>query len=177
METFLETNSQLHLLGYTLEPFQKDDEADFYAIYREVVDSASQFPYECNSLQEFHRQFFSGNSQVFVCKSLESQKVIGGFYLRANYTGRCKHIANAAYMINKSYRGKGVGTLLIKASMALARELEFQAMQFNMVLSENKLAIKLYQKLGFSIVGTIPQAILNPDNSYQDGYVMYRYLN
>jgi ribosomal protein S18 acetylase RimI-like enzyme len=49
-------------------------------------------------------------------------------------------------------------------------------MQFNMVLSQNTLAVKLYQRLGFQIAGILPEAIQNPDGSYQDGYVMYRKL-
>jgi len=46
-------------------------------------------------------------------------------------------------------------------------------MQFNMVLSQNAGAIKLYEKLGFQIIGTIPSAIRNPDGSFQDGHTMY----
>jgi ribosomal protein S18 acetylase RimI-like enzyme len=49
-------------------------------------------------------------------------------------------------------------------------------MQFNMVLSQNTIAIKLYEKLGFKTAGTIPQAIRNPNGSYQDGYVLFRKL-
>ena len=104
-------------------------------------------------------------------------EVIGGFYLKANFSGRSSHIANAAYMIRNTYRGKGVGSLLIKASLHLAKDLGLHAMQFNMVLSQNKLAVKLYERLGFNIVGTIPQAVRNPDGSFQDGYVMHRKLD
>ena len=105
-----------------------------------------------------------------------AEKVIGGFYIKPNYTDRSKHIANAAYMIEEAYRGKGIGTLLIKASLYIAKDLGFQAMQFNRVLSQNRGAVKLYQKLGFKTVGTIPEAVLNSDGTYQDGYIMYRSL-
>jgi RimJ/RimL family protein N-acetyltransferase len=46
-----------------------------------------------------------------------------------------------------------------------------------MVLSKNHVAITLYKKLGFTIVGTLPQGVRNPDGSYQDGYIMFRNLN
>ena len=163
-------------MGYTLDLFDEKDEESLYEIFQEVVDSGSQFPYECSSIEEFHRQFFTPQGQVYVCHSLEGE-VIGGFYLKANYSGRSSHIANAAYMIRKTYRGKGVGSLLIKASLHLAKDLGLHAMQFNMVLSQNKLAVKLYERLGFNIVGTIPQAVRNPDGSFQDGYVMHRKLD
>lgn len=176
IEDLSEISKLLNQMGYILEPFEQEDEEGLYTIFQEVVDSGSQFPYECNSIQEFHRQFFHQQGQVYVCRSI-TREVIGGFYLRSNASGRSSHIANAAYMIRNTYRGKGIGSLLIKASLHLAKDHGFQAMQFNMVLSKNTLAIKLYKKLGFSIVGTIPQAVRNPDGSYQDGYVMHRQLD
>ena len=166
----------LNQKGYTLDLFNQKDEEALYEIFQDVVDSGSQFPYESSSIEEFHRQFFTAQGQVYVCHSLDG-KVIGGFYLRANFSGRSSHIANAAYMIRNTYRGKGLGSLLIKASLHLAKDLGFQAMQFNMVLSQNTLAVKLYERLGFSVVGIIPQAVRTPSGNYQDGYVMHRKLN
>lgn len=176
IESLPEISDRLNQMGYTLDPFDQKDEEGLYEIFREVVDSGSQFPYECSSIQEFHRQFFTPSGRVYVCHSFDG-KIIGGFYLRSNFSGRSSHIANAAYMIRNTYRGKGVGSLLIKASLHLAKDLGLQAMQFNMVLSQNTLAIKLYEKLGFNIAGILPQAVRNPDGSYQDGYVMHRKLD
>jgi len=156
-----------------VRPFEKEDEDALYEIFQEVVDTGTQFPYESSSREEFRRQFFSTQSQVFVCLS-PANELIGGFYLKANYSGRSNHIANAAYMLKKSAQGKGIGTELVKASLQLAKERGFAAMQYNMVLSQNKIAVKLYHKLGFKIVGTIPNGVRNPDGSYQDGFVMYK---
>lgn len=169
--------SYLNQMGYALRLFNPNDESELYQIFREVVDSGSQFPYDCSSIEEFHRQFFNTQSQskVYVCHALGGG-VIGGFYLRSNFSGRSDHIANAAYMMHSAYRGKGIGSLLIKASLHLAKDLGFRAMQFNMVFSQNTPAVKLYQRLGFDIAGILPDAIRNPDGSYQDGYVLYRKL-
>lgn len=175
-ENLPEISNRLSQMGYTLDLFNQKDEEALYEIFREVVDSGSQFPYECSSIEEFHRQFFIPKGQVYVCHSLDG-KVIGGFYLRANFSGRSSHIANAAYMICNTYRGKGLGSLLIKASLYLAKDLGFQSMQFNMVLSQNTLAVRLYERLGFNIVGIIPQAVRNSSGNYQDGYVMHRKLD
>jgi GNAT superfamily N-acetyltransferase len=176
MESLLEIYKQLQDLGYTLKPFILNDEKGLYEIFCNVVDSGSQFPYECNSIQEFHRQFLGPESRVYVCHS-SNEVVVAGFYIRSNFSGRSNHIANAAYMVRDIYRSQGIGTLLIKASLHIAKDLGFHAMQFNMVLSENIHAIKLYQKLGFSIIGTIPKAIRKPEGSYQEGYIMYRTLD
>jgi DNA-binding MarR family transcriptional regulator/L-amino acid N-acyltransferase YncA len=176
IENLPEISKQLKKLGYVLNPFNKKDEQGLYRIFQEVVDSGSQFPYECNSIQEFHRQFFAPQSKVYVCHSLAGE-IVGGFYIKTNYSGRSNHIVNAAYMVQNNFRGKGIGALLVKASLRLSKDLGYQAMQFNMIFSKNTLAIKLYERLGFNIIGTIPQGIRNPDGSYQDGYVMHRKLD
>ena len=174
-KNLLEIHKQLAQRGFTLKPFSQEDENCLYEIFRDVVDSGTQFPYECNSVQEFYRQFFAPTSHVYVCHS-STKEVIGCFYLRSNFSGRSNHIANAAYMLKSSYRGRGIGTLLINASLEIAKDFGFQSMQFNMVLSQNIAAVKLYQKLGFNIIGTIPQAIRNSDGSYQEGYILHRKL-
>lgn len=176
IENLEEIHKQLHHLGYRLETYKSDDEDELFAIFKEVVDTGCQFPYASSSREEFGIQFFGPTSQVYVCRSSQGA-VIGGFYLKPNYSGRSRHIANAAYMIKSTHRGLGIGTLLIKASLHIARSLGLSAMQFNMVLSQNTGTIKLYEKLGFQIIGTIPSAILNPDGSFQDGHTMYRRID
>ena len=175
MEKLLEIYKKLDNLNLTLKPFVKEDEAQMFLIFQNVVESGCQFPYEENSIEEFHRHFFSPGSQVYSCCS--GDEVIAGFYIKPNFTGRSNHISNAAYMIKNLYRGKGIGTLLVKASLYFAKQLGFTAMQFNMVLSQNFPAIKLYQKLGFNIIGTIPKAIRHQDKNYQDGLIMHRTLD
>jgi L-amino acid N-acyltransferase YncA len=162
-------------LGYSLTTFRKEDEKALYQIFQKAAGSENEFHFECNSLEEFHRDFLNPHWHLFVLRSSKNQ-VVGGFYIRPNLTGRASHIANAGYMIAHTHRGKGFGALLVKASLRIAKELGFQAMQFNMVLNQNRAAIKLYQKLGFHLIGTIPQAVRNPDGSYQDGQIMFRKL-
>ncbi len=176
IESLPDITKRLGELGYHLEPFDSKDEEGLHQIFQEVVNLDAQFLYECGSTDEFKRHFFPSDGQVYVCRTLDG-KVIGGFYLRSNFPGRANHIANAAYMVRDSYRGKGIGSLLVKASLHLAKALGFQAMQFNMVFSRNTHAIKLYKKLKFNIIGTLPKAIRNPDGSYQDSYILHRNLD
>ena len=125
--------------------------------------------------RSFSAAFFAPESHVYICKSQEGV-VIAGFFLKSNFPGRAKHIANAGYMVRQAARGKGLGRLLCEASLTLAKQHGFQAIQFNVVFSENLPAVALYKRLGFGIIGTIPKAIRNPDGNYQDGYIMYRSL-
>jgi ribosomal protein S18 acetylase RimI-like enzyme len=49
-------------------------------------------------------------------------------------------------------------------------------MQFNHVVSTNTRAVSLWQKLGFEIVGTLPQAFNHPLHGFVDSFVMFRAL-
>jgi hypothetical protein len=49
-------------------------------------------------------------------------------------------------------------------------------MQFNLVVSTNEHAVRLWQRLGFEIVGTLPGAFCHPMHGDVDGLVMSRKL-
>ena len=170
--SFEEIERELVKLGVTLREFEQKDENESYAIYRQVVEQGNLFPYESSSFEAFQRFFFSPGSQVYVCHSKE-RGIIGCFYMKPNVSS---HICNAAYMMKEEERGKGIGTWMIKASLHLAKQKGFHAMQFNLVLSENRQAVRLYQKMEFNIIGTVPQSVRNQDGTFQDGYIMYRSL-
>lgn len=168
--------NNLNKLGYSLEAYTPQDEEALYRIFVDIVDSGNLFPFITSSKEDFVKYFVGPQFHAYVCKSKEN-KIVGGFYVKQNFAGRASHISNAGYMLESSARGKGIGTLLIEASLYIAKNLGFKAMQFNMVLSQNVSANNAYKKVGFEIVGTIPEAVKNPDGSYQDGYVMFRKLD
>lgn len=49
-------------------------------------------------------------------------------------------------------------------------------MQFNVVVSSNERAVRLWQALGFEIVGRVPEAFLHPSLGYVEAFVMFREL-
>jgi ribosomal protein S18 acetylase RimI-like enzyme len=50
-------------------------------------------------------------------------------------------------------------------------------MQFNLVVSTNEPAVALWKKLGFAIIGTVPDAFDHKTRGLVDAYVMYRSLD
>jgi ribosomal protein S18 acetylase RimI-like enzyme len=79
-------------------------------------------------------------------------------------------------MVLANARGQGIGRAMAEHCLSEARRLGFRAMQFNFVISTNVAAIRLWQELGFNIVGTLPGAFSHPEKGYVDVYVMYRSL-
>jgi ribosomal protein S18 acetylase RimI-like enzyme len=86
------------------------------------------------------------------------------------------HVANGSYMVASTARGHGIGAALCAHSLEEARRSGFLAMQFNIVVSTNTSAVRLWQRHGFDIVGTLPKAFRHPHNGLVDAYVMYRLL-
>lgn len=61
-------------------------------------------------------------------------------------------------------------------SQQQALALGFEAMQFNSVVSTNEIAVSLWQKLGFTIIGRLPKAYRHGRLGYVDSLVMYKWL-
>ena len=102
--------------------------------------------------------------------------VAGSYYIRPNQPGLGSHIANAGYMVAQEAGGRGIGRAMGEHSLVEAKAAGYLAMQFNFVVSANERAVSLWKSLGFSIIGTIPQAFRHSRLGLVDAYIMYRVL-
>jgi ribosomal protein S18 acetylase RimI-like enzyme len=103
-------------------------------------------------------------------------EVAGTYYIKPNQPALGAHVCNCGYMVTPHSRGQGVATAMCEHSQLEARRLGFKAMQFNLVVSTNVGAVRLWQKLGFRIVGTLPRAFSHRTLGLVDAYVMYKWL-
>jgi RimJ/RimL family protein N-acetyltransferase len=116
--------------------------------------------------------WFSMDHEVFVVE--DDTGVIGTYYLHANQRGGGAHVANCGYITAPHAGGRGVATAMCDHSLTQAAARGFRAMQFNFVVSTNDRAIRLWQRFGFNVVGTIPQAFKHPVLGFVDALVMHR---
>ena len=103
-------------------------------------------------------------------------KILGSYYLKTNQEGPGKHVCNCGYMVTNAARGKGLAQKMCLHSQGIAAEMGYRAMQFNFVASSNDIAVALWKKLGFDIVGTLPRAFNHPTLGLVDAFVMYKWL-
>jgi ribosomal protein S18 acetylase RimI-like enzyme len=116
----------------------------------------------------------SPSQEVFVTE--ENREILGTYYLRANQKGGGEHVANCGYMIAPWATGRGLARAMCQHSLEHAKTRGFRAMQFNFVVSSNERAVRLWQSMGFEIVGRLPGAFMHPTLGAVDALVMYRHL-
>ena len=102
--------------------------------------------------------------------------VLGTYYLRANQAGGGAHVANCGFMTDAAATGRGVARAMGAHALDRARAQGFAAMQFNFVVSTNIRAVRLWESLGFAIVGRLPGAFAHPSLGFVDALVMFRTL-
>src|SRR5581483_20272 len=102
--------------------------------------------------------------------------VVGCYMLKPNQPGLGDHVANAGYMVAPHARGRGIAGRLCEDSLARARTAGFRAMQFNFVVSTNDVAVALWRKHGFAVVGRVPNAFRHARRGLVDVLVMHREL-
>lgn len=157
---------------------RKAEESDFDAIWRifhQVVRRGDTYTYDPETTREqAHSIWMSGGHTTYV--ACVDGRVVGTYILKPNQPALGSHVANAGYMVGEDGGGKGVGRAMCEHSLEEARGMGFRAMQFNMVVSTNESAVALWEKFGFSIVGTLPQAYRHRELGLVDAYVMHRFL-
>jgi GNAT superfamily N-acetyltransferase len=102
--------------------------------------------------------------------------VLGTAKMGPNRPGPGSHVATASFMVAADARGRGVGRALGEYALSWAKEQGYAAMQFNAVVAANHVAVRLWQELGFQIVGTVPEAFAHPTLGRVGLHIMHRFL-
>ena len=155
-------------MNITIREYTKNDIERMNEIWNEVVLDGIAFPQtECLDA-ESGADFFGAQTYCGVAEDIESGRLLGLYILHPNNVGRCGHICNASYAVSSESRGLHVGEKLVRDCIEAAPAFGFRVLQFNAVVAANTAARRLYEKLGFIQLGTIPSGFLMKDGSYED---------
>jgi GNAT superfamily N-acetyltransferase len=100
--------------------------------------------------------------------------VAGTAKMGPNRPGRGAHVATASFMVDPAHRGRGIGAALCEWVLSWASESRYRGIQFNAVVETNRAAVALWQRFGFEILGTVPEAFDHRDLGHVGLHVMYR---
>lgn len=151
--------------------------ADFFETVTEETEFLSKQADEANSPAEIGRFLHvlesSKNYLFLVAKS--SGKVIGMGQVVFFNKKKSRHRATVSVAIKKEFWGMGLGTTLMQFMAAFSKKNGAKQLELT-VMSENKRAINLYERQGFSVVGRMPNAYLMKDGSFCDEISMVKIL-
>jgi RimJ/RimL family protein N-acetyltransferase len=105
----------------------------------------------------------------------EPSDVMGCFYIKPNYPGRCSHICNGGFITTPKYRIRGVGKLMGNMFLRMARDLGYKSAYFNLVFQSNQASVKLWESLGFQRVAVLEKAAALEGIEGLDTAFGYRY--
>ncbi|MEO8647671.1 MAG: GNAT family N-acetyltransferase [Acidobacteriota bacterium] len=159
----------------TIRKSKERDRPAIWELIRSVISTGDTYVFEPDSdEEEMIRYWFTSDKHVYSAEW--DGRLIGTFWIKPNQPGFGSHVANAAYMVLPAMAGQGIGGKMAEFSIDEARRLGFTAMQFNFVVKSNEAAVHLWDKLGFEIIGEIPDAFRHPKLGLTNVYIMYRRL-
>lgn len=148
-------------------------------LYERIVAEGTSYPHERSLAEdEFQDYWVRGKSTVVAYEQPRktNAELLGAFYLKPNWPGRARHVANAGFIVAAEWRNRGLGWLLGAVMLDYAKDLGYRSVIFNLVFSENHIARHLWEKLGFRVLSVIPGAVRKNDGQYQDALIMFRSL-
>ena len=161
--------------GLTIRAAGADDWDEIWPVFRDVVSRGETYAYAPDTTSEQGlRVWMVAPARAYVAR--EGGVVVGTYTLKPNQPGLGSHVANAGFMVAPQAAGQGVGRALGVHALAEAKRLGYSAMQFNFVSRANAPAVALWESLGFSVVGTVPQAFRHQALGLTDVLIMHRFL-
>ncbi|MBQ6425627.1 MAG: nicotinamide-nucleotide amidohydrolase family protein [Clostridia bacterium] len=150
-----------------IRAYRREDLPSMIRIWNQVVEEGIAFPQEECLDDETGEAFFA--SQTFCGVAADAGGTVLGLYiLHPNNVGRCGHICNASYAVERGVQGLHIGEKLVMHCLEEAGRQGFGVLQFNAVVASNVHARHLYERLGFVPLGTIPDGFRRKDGKFED---------
>ncbi|KAF9296353.1 hypothetical protein BGZ88_000059 [Linnemannia elongata] len=144
-----------------------------HKVFNTEVERGDTYPQEFPLDEEqFGNYFLGGDAFVLIkgeykdAEGVEARAnaeewdkdLLGFFYVKPNFPGRCSHICNGGFMVNPRHRGLGLGGIMGKAFLKVVPLIGYKASMFNLVFESNVASVKLWRRLGFKEIGRVPNA-------------------
>ncbi len=152
----------------------KDADA-VWEIIEKIIVEGDTLVFSPTSTREQMIAYWSADDKFAYVAEIDGQ-MVGTFFIKQNQPDLGSHVANAGYLVHPEQRGKGFAEKMCRFSLDESRSLGFKAMQFNIVISTNEVAVRVWQKCGFEIIGRLPKAFQHQKLGLVDAFVMYQWL-
>jgi GNAT superfamily N-acetyltransferase len=143
-----------------LRPLSTGEHDALFSLFSDIVASGEGWPQEPPLTADVFEKVWVDVTATVV--AMVGDELAGAYVLKPNHPGKAAHIANAGYISAPAWRGRGVGRALVEDSIVRAPAAGFDAIQFNLVFESNP-ARALYEELGWTQIGRLPDAVAGED--------------
>ena len=158
-----------------IRPFDPADWPACWAIIQPVIQAGDTLAQPSDMTEaEARRWWVDDHRHVFVAE--RDGQILGTYYLTPNQPGRGSHVTNGGFLVAPWAAGQGIGRAIGAHSLTVAKALGYKAIQFNLVVVSNEPSIRIWDRLGFTRIGTLPKAFRHAKLGLVDALVMYKWL-
>jgi len=158
-----------------IRPARPEDAVSIWSIIGPTIRAGETYTLDPHMSEADALAYWLGpDKETFVAE--EDNAIVGTYFMRPNQAGGGAHVCNCGYMTSAAATGRGIARRMCQHSLDHARLRGYRAMQFNFVVNTNERAVRLWESLGFKIVGRLPLAFKHPTRGYVDALVMFQSL-
>ena len=159
-----------------IRALEEEDWSATWRIIEPVFRAGETYAFSPNISEEgAHKVWVEMPTATYVAVD-EDNNILGTYFIKPNQPTLGAHVCNCGYIVAENARGKGIAFEMCKHSQHEAISRGFRAMQYNLVVSTNEVAIRLWKRHGFEVIGTLPKAFRHTQLGFVDAFVMYKQL-
>ncbi|MEU9593001.1 GNAT family N-acetyltransferase [Streptomyces sp. NPDC048219] len=151
------------------------DWPQIWPFWHRIVAAGETYAWDPDTPEDVARNLWMNPAKRVHVVEDDTGTVVASAYVTPNYGGPAARIANAGFMVDPDRAGRGTGRALAEYVLESARAEGYRGMVFNAVVETNP-AVGLWTSLGFTILGTVPDAFDHPRHGPVGLHIMYRAL-
>jgi RimJ/RimL family protein N-acetyltransferase len=150
-----------------ISKYQEEIFRDLVEMYGSLSEEALRWMRPTN--EETLKKLCSSKNMILIAK--HENRIIGHCMLDVyqHFTG--KGISSLIVNVHQDFQNKGLGTMMIRVIIDWARSEGMRRIELGVVV-EHKMAIHVYEKLGFRTEGILREAHYGMDGKYHDKLIM-----
>ena len=150
-----------------------EDWGAIWPVFQTVVQAGETYAYDPDLTSDQARALWLEAPPGLTVVAVSEGALLGSAKMGPNRSGRGAHVGTASFMVAAEARGRGVGRALATYVVDWHRANGYRGITFNAVVETNTAAVALWKSLGFTVVGTVPEAFDHPVHGYVGLHVMH----
>jgi RimJ/RimL family protein N-acetyltransferase len=148
-----------------------EDKEKLVEMYESLSDEAVHWGLPPYTRERLERGWLSNLQNIIAIVAFYNDKIVGDARIFKFPHPRRRGTCDLAIYLHQDFHNVGLGTAMLTKLIELAKKDRLHRIGLS-VVADSKLAVHLYQKLGFKIEGVMKDAYLGEDGKYHDELVM-----